>query len=158
MTPSYSSLVPSEEPTGPPVIRNEGVPKKLTLTDIFEHVGWEEGLAQIPQSPTPLQAMFTNVGCYDIHRMEIRLAQATGSAAITVAQALNARSSTVSLEFKLLANQRLVDTKIVKFDQVATLTTPVDGVSALTLEVRTAKGSDCDTTAVVTEFLLTPKA
>ncbi len=89
--------------------------------------------------------------------MEIRLAQATGEATIKVAQALDSRSSKVTMEFKLLADQRLVDTKLVKFNQVSTLTASLDGVSALELQVRPAQGSECTATAVITEFQLTPQ-
>jgi len=90
--------------------------------------------------------------------MEVRLAQATGKASIKVAQALDSRSSKVTLEFKLFANQRLVDTKLVKFNQVNEPKADLDGVSALALEVKKSDNSEeCYATAVVNEFLLTPQ-
>lgn len=90
--------------------------------------------------------------------MEIRLAQATGKATVKVAQALDSQSSKMTMEFKLLADQRLVDTELVRFNQVGTLTTDLDGISAVELQVKTADGSEeCYATAVITEFLLTPR-
>jgi hypothetical protein len=141
--------------TGPPVLRNSGVPKSLTLADIFEHRGWKEGLYQTPQSATAAQAMAIELGCNSAE-LEIRFAQATGKAVVKVAQALDSYSSRVTLEFKLLADQRLVDTKLVKFNQVNTLTADLNGVSALTLRVVRVPSSPCNATAVITEFLLTP--
>ena len=145
------------ESTGPPVLQNAGAPKSLTLTDIFDHDGWEEGLYQTPQSPTPQQGMATRLLC-NSRSMEIRLAQATGKATVKVAQALDSQSSKMTMEFKLLADQRLVDTELVRFNQVGTLTTDLDGISAVELQVKTADGSEeCYATAVITEFLLTPR-
>jgi len=144
-------------PTGPPVIRNSTTPKSLTLADIFEHEYWKEGLYQTPQSANPAQAMGVELNCGRA-RMEVRLAQATGKASIKVAQALDSDSSKVTLEFKLFADQRLVDTKLVKFNQVNVLKADLNGISALALEVKRADNSEeCDATAVVTEFLLTPQ-
>lgn len=161
--PSASETTESPEPTdegsptGPPVIRNSGSPKSLTLADIFEHEYWKEGLYQTPQSATPAQAMGVVLGCGRA-RMEVRLAQATGKASIKVAQALDSRSSKVTLEFKLFADQRLVDTKLVKFNQVNVLNADLDGISALALEVKKSDNSEeCNATAVVNEFLLTPQ-
>lgn len=150
-------LDPSLEPTGPPVIRNVTTPKKLTLADIFEAEAWEEGVYQIPRSTTGQQAIGTVLsGCYS-RSMEVRLAEPTGKASVTVAQALDSAESDVILQFKLLANGRLVDTKTVRFNQSATLTAALNGVSALTLEVEKAPASKvCGATAVVTDFSITP--
>jgi hypothetical protein len=156
-TPGSETTEPTASTTGPPVLRNAGAPKSLTLTDIFEHQYWEEGLYQTPQSATPQQAMGTELDCKG-RSLEVRLAQATGMATIKVAQALDSRSSKVTMEFKLYADQRLVDTKLVKFNQLSTLTAKLDGVSALELDVRRAQGSEaCHATAVITEFQLTPR-
>lgn len=157
---SSSTAGTSETPapeisTGPPVLRNPGAPKSLTLADIFKHSNWEEGLYQTPQSATPAQAMGIELGCNPAE-MEIRFAQATGKATVKVAQALDSYSSKVTLEFKLTADERLVDTKLVKFNQESTLNASLNGVSALTLKVGPAQGSKCNATAVITEFLITP--
>jgi hypothetical protein len=146
-----------EASTGPPVIRNSGAPRRLTLADLFEHEDWTEGLYQIPQSATPVQAMAREITCYK-ESLEVRLAQATGKATVTVAQALDSRNSDVTLEFRLLSNHRPVDAKIVRFDQVAQLSAPLQGVSVLNLEVGRAQGTEpCYATALITEFLLTPQ-
>jgi hypothetical protein len=156
-TPQTAEPTDQGSASGPPVIRNSGSPKSLTLADVFDHDGWKEGLYQTPQSATPVQAMASENTC-STRRMEVRLAQATGNASIKVAQALDSRSSKVTVEFKLFADQRLVDTKLVKFNQVNVLSADVDGISALALEVKRADNSEeCDATAVVTQFLLSPQ-
>jgi hypothetical protein len=147
----------SPEPTGPPVIRNLTAPKVLTLADIFEHEGWEEGVYQIPRSTTGQQAIGSERAGCDQRTMEVRLAEATGRAEVTVAQALDSQRSDVILQIKLEANGRLVDTKTVRFNQSTTLSTPLAGVSALTLKVEKASSSTyCQATVVITDFRIIP--
>lgn len=158
LPPSTSESIPETlgSPTGAPVLRNSGTPRTLTLADIFAHRIWEEGVYQIPASTTSQQGIGNKDPCNSNARLELRLAQATGTAAVDVAQSIDSSRSDVTLVFKLFANQRLVDTKSVRFDQVATLSASLDGVSALRLEVDRADGSECYATAVITKFVLTP--
>lgn len=130
----------------------------MRLADIFAHEDWQEGRYLTAKTPSGEQAMALPITkCDETGSLEIRLAGVTGKASIDVAQALDSVSSKVTLEFTLLADQRRVETKLVKFNQQATLSTSLDGVSALELQVKPAPGvTSCPVTAVVTRYVIEP--
>lgn len=143
---------------GPPVISGgTSGTRTLTLADVFKHDGWEEGSYQPAGSKQARQAMGVALNsCGTPYSLEVRLAQITGTAKITVAQAIDSVSSVEKIEFKLLADGRLVDAKTIAFNQTQSLSADLTGVSTLVLEVKWAEGEQCRATALVTSFTITP--
>ncbi|MFV0373551.1 hypothetical protein [Microbacterium sp.] len=122
----------------------------LTLSDAKHAPGWSEGEHRVPGRADAVMAMAVEVRCYGSgESLEFRFADQSGRLTFEVAQDLDSESSTVELEFSLTANGRAIESKRVAFDEHATLSTDLTGVSAAIL---TVAGADCrdTTTALVT--------
>ncbi len=136
-------------------------PRKLTLADVFSSQSWKEGSITVPKASAPLQGIYAPTGsCSSTTRLELRFADQKGQLRITGAQALDSASSSVVLEYRLLADGRLVDTKVVRFSERQTVKAELTGVSSVILEVRRVQveGSSCATTAVLTDVSIIPPA
>ena len=135
--------------------------RKLTLADVFASQGWKEGSITVPKASAPLQGIYSTVSsCSSPNRLELRFADQKGQLRIIGAQALDSASSSVVLEYRLLADGRLVDTKVVRFGERQTVKAELTGVSSVILEVHRVQvdGSSCGTTAVLTDVSITPPA
>lgn len=155
-----ADVVPTASSTAR-VIGAVTTPRKLTLTDVFSSQNWKEGSITVPKASAPLQGIYTTIGsCTSPTRLELRFADQKGQLRITGAQALESASSSVVLEYRLLADGRLVDTKVVRFSERQTVKAELTGVSSVILEVRRAQvdGSNCGTTAVLTDMSIIPPA
>jgi hypothetical protein len=154
-TQQTSTEMAPDAPSGPPILSGiASAPRKLVLSDIFQHVGWEEGSVAVPKRSGTVQGMWTDPGCHP-RGLELRFADQKGALRIDVAQALNSSTSSAVLEFQLLADGRLVDTALVKFNAQGRLETPLTGISSVELQVRPSN-SECGATAVVTDMSIIP--
>ena len=155
-----TATLPTPETTGPPVITGSAtVIRTLTLADIFSSSGWTEGSVTVPKSKGPIQAISTSVGCNNSPSLELRFGDQQGVLTVKVAQALQSRTSGVTLEFQLQADRRLVDTKLVRFNDQQILKADLTGVSSVILTVkRTQSSATCDTTAVLMDLSIVPPA
>lgn len=149
---------PVPEATGPPILRGiTTTPKNLVLADVFDHPYWQEGLVSVPKHSGPVQALYSPMdGCNSRRFLELRFADQTGVLSADLAQALDSRTSGAVLEFKILADGRLMDTALVKFNGQGHLEAKLTGVSSIRLEVRTTPADSCYATAVVTGLSVTP--
>ena len=151
-------------PSGPPVIGGGTpltVPRRLTLADVFSAPDWREGSITVPKESAPLQGIYTTVnGCSSPSRMELRFADQRGQLHVTGAQALNSPSSAVVLEYRLLADGRLVDTKTVRFNERQLVKADLTGVSSVIIEIKRVQinGTPCGTTAVLTDLSIDPRS
>lgn len=147
---SSSTTTERASGTGVPVIRSGK--QSLSLADAQATNSWEEGSFDVPKMREPVQAIATNVGCYSDRTLEFRFSLESGQLNVTAAQSQDSRSSSVVLQFSLLADGRSVDVKKVAFDQQAVLTTQLDGVSVVKVHVeRVDSPGSCDeTTALLT--------
>lgn len=147
------------DPSSSPVIGSVTSPRKLTLSDVFAAQYWREGTITVPRASAPLQGIYyVGAFCGNGQRLELRFADQKGSLRVTGAQGLDSASSAVALEYRLLADGRLVDTKTVRFSERRTLTAELAGVSSVVVEVRRANvnGMPCGTTAVITDLSIVP--
>lgn len=153
----------------PIVTGTSSAPQTLTLVDFFNRTGWDEGEVQVPRQQEPVQALtteltpdYTGSRCENVIEdlvaspLELRLAAESGTVAFTVGQALDSATSDTLLDVKLLADNRTVETTTVPFAESRTLSTPVDGVSSVKLQVSVSEDSpSCSTTVVVRDVRLT---
>lgn len=136
-------------PPGGPVIRSGK--KELTLADAFEPEDWQEGSFDVPKVAEPVKAIAIGVGCNYQEMLEFRFSLQTGTLSVSVAQSLDSRSSTATLEFNLEADRVSQDVKKISFDQQTVLTTQLDGVSVVRIYVKQVDKQGCDTaTALLT--------
>lgn len=133
----------AETADGPPVIKGTLTgPRRLTMSDVFEHAQWSEGSVAVPRVADAQQGIFTTVsGCGGDVQMELRFADQSGFLAFTAAQGLNSESSQDVMEFQVSADGKLVDTKLVKFNAQQKLQADLSGVTAVTIAVK-AQSSD----------------
>ncbi len=162
----------SDEADAPIVTGSSSAPQDLTLGDFFIREGWEEDEVRLPRQQDPVQALTTELSpensgyrgydCEDLREppsappLELRLAAESGTLNLTVSQALNSATSDTLLEAKLLADNRTIETITILFEELRTLSVPVDGVSSVKLEISVVPDSaSCSTTAVVRDVELT---
>ena len=132
--------------------------RKLSLVDIFDHEGWDEGSVSVPKHSETISAVWSRMSCGN-RSLEWRFADQAGRLVVDVAQALDSATSDTVFEFKLFADQRLADTSLGKFSAAAHLETGLTGVNAVRLTVTPAEGTPhCDATAVITNMSVVPGA
>ena len=150
---------PTAGTTGPPILTGiTTTPKKLVLAEVFASVGWEEGPVSVPKHSGTIQGTFSRMGCGVQQNLELRFADQSGILKIDLAQALDSQTSGATLEFKLLADGRLVDTTLVKFNGQGHLETDLTGVSAVRMEARHTPGAGTyQATAVITDMTVIPR-
>jgi len=149
----------SVTPSGPAIIRPVTSPRRLTLADVFSADGWQEGSISVPKLSTPVQGVYASTDfCGGQQRIELRFTEQRGQLRVTGAQALDSPTTSIVMEYRLLADGRLVDSKLVAFSQRQVLTADLTGVSSVVLEVRRGQGSTgrCRATAVLTDLTITP--
>lgn len=136
------------------IIVGEGEDKNLVLSEAKNEGTWKEGDRQVAGKGERKQAMFTEVTCYDsdLEVVEYRFADTKGRISVGIAQDMDSDSSDRSLEFQLIADGRLVDTKTIKFSEQKELTAPLTGVTALKIGVKSVEEESCkdSTTALIT--------
>lgn len=148
--PSTTTTSSSGTSGGVPVVRTGS--RLLTLADAYNADSWEEGSFEVPKVPDPVQAIATTIGCYSDEELEFRFQLQSGSLSVAVAQSMDSKNPSVTLQFTLIADGRTVDVDKIAFDQQAVLTTQLDGVSVVKIVAdRTDSAGSCsDTTALIT--------
>lgn len=161
-TTSAAAVVPtvsgSEPATTGPVVppRERGVEQELTLSDAHDPSRmWKQGSYQATGSSEPRSAVASVIECSSKRELEFRFAKHTGTLTFAVAQDLNSKNSTTTLQFSLLADQRAVDDKKIAFKDSTTLSTSLVGVSSVRLIISVAEStSNCTTTALLTSITI----
>ncbi|SFP96704.1 hypothetical protein SAMN05660464_0332 [Geodermatophilus dictyosporus] len=113
--------------------------RRLTLRDFFEPgSSWEEERYDVA-GQQDVQGIATDVSsCYGFQRedaLELRLGNNFETLELSVAQADDSRSSDQQLTVQVLANNAQVEIRSVPFNEVLTLSIPVEGVNALRIEL-----------------------
>lgn len=140
----------------PKITVGEGQSRDLVLADAAVTGDWREGSRVVAGQSQERQAMWLSLPCYggdDRSRtVEYRFAETQGVLSVDVAQDMNADASSDIVEFTMYADDRLVDTKAIKFKEQKTLTTKLAGVVTVKiLATQATESCDVGTTALITQ-------
>lgn len=130
----------------------QGGRQSLTLADARATNDWREGSFNVPSGTEPVKGIAAEVTCYSDPVIEFRFSRQKGNLLVNVAQDLDSKSSSMSVEFTMFADGRSVDVKQIDFASQAQLLTQLDGVSVIkiTANSKAATGNCQETTALLT--------
>lgn len=156
-SPTVTTTVASAGASAAPSIISvaPGTDRTLHLTDAYSvESAWSEAGFQPVGSAETRQAIGARVYCVRGPQLEFRFAQNGGTFKATVAQDMNSALSTQELEWSLVVDGRLAETKRIAFKDSAEFTTPLSGVAVVQLNVAQAKPCKESVIALVTSAVI----